>query len=98
MHYFFNDIMDRENFDSNDLKIDETLYKDILIYYLGYTAIKTYVKIYSVNSFYLIFRYINGYFEEIDGNKYLTLIHTKEVKEKIKIYEELWIKIRDFIR
>ena len=40
---------------------------------------------------------LNGYFEEINGNKYLTLVPTNESKEKIKKYEELWIKIRDLI-
>ena len=41
---------------------------------------------------------MNGYFEEINKSKYLTLVSTNESKEKIKKYEELWIKIRDFIR
>ena len=41
---------------------------------------------------------MNGYFEEINGNKYLTLVPTNESKEKVKKYEELWIKIRDLIR
>ena len=40
---------------------------------------------------------MNGYFEEINGNKYLTLVSTNKSKEKIKKYEELWIKIRDTI-
>ena len=57
-----------------------------------------YVKIYSVNPLYLIFRYMNGYFEEINRNKYLTLVPTNESKEKNKKYEEMWIKIRDLIR
>ena len=41
---------------------------------------------------------MNGYFEEINGNKYLTLVPINENKEKIKKYEELWSKIRDLIR
>ena len=45
---------------------------------------KEYVKIYSVNPLYLIFRYMNGYFEEINGNKHITLISTIESKEKRK--------------
>ena len=57
-----------------------------------------YIKIYSVNPLYLIFNKVNGYFEEINGNKYLMLVPTNESKEKIKKYEELWSKIRDFIR
>ena len=32
---------------------------------------------------------MNGYFEEINGNKYLTLVPTNERREKIKKYEEL---------
>ena len=54
-----------------------------------------YVKIDSVNLLYLILFKLNGYFEEINGNKYLTLDPNNERKEKIKKYEELWIKIRD---
>ena len=41
---------------------------------------------------------MNGYFQEINKNKYLTLVPTNESKDKVKIYEELWIKIRDLIR
>ena len=33
---------------------------------------------------------MNGYFEEINKNKYLTLDPTDESKEIIKQYEELW--------
>ena len=39
------------------------------------------VKIYSVNPLYLIVNKVNGYFEEINANKYLTLIPTNESKE-----------------
>ena len=61
-------------------------------------TIKKDLKIYIVNPFYLIFEQVNGYFEEINGNKYLMLAPIapiNESKEKIKKYEELWIKIRD---
>ena len=94
-HYFFNDIIDTENFDPNNIKIDEKSYKNIFLYYIGYVTIKEYLELYSVNPLYLIFRYANVYPEEINGNKYLTLVLTNESKEKIKNYEELWIKIRD---
>ena len=55
-------------------------------------TIKKDIKIYSVNPLYLIFGNVNGYFEEINGNKYLTLFPTSESKEKIKKYKGLWIK------
>ena len=40
------------------------------------------LKNYSVNPLYLIFGKVNGYFEEINRNKYLTLVPTNESKEK----------------
>ena len=97
-YFFFNDIIDIEKFDLNNIKIDEESYKNILIYYIGYVTIKEIVKIYSVNPLNLTFRYLNRYFEEVNGNKYLTLVPTNGSKEKNKKYEELWIKIRDLIR
>ena len=41
-----------------------------------------YVKINNVNPLYLIFNKVNGYFEEINGNKYLTLVPLNKRKEK----------------
>ena len=57
-----------------------------------------YVKINSVIPLYLIINKVNGYFEEINGNKYLTLVPTNKSKEKIKKYEKLWSKIKHLIR
>ena len=38
--FFFNDIINIEEFDSNLLKKDKKSYKDIDIYYIGYITIK----------------------------------------------------------
>ena len=38
-YYFYNDIIDLENFEPNLLKIDKKHYKGTNIYYLGYIAI-----------------------------------------------------------
>ena len=48
-YYLFNDIINIKRFDSNNIKIDEKSYKNIIIYYTGYVMIKDskYVKIYS---------------------------------------------------
>ena len=54
-------------------------------------------KINSVNPLYFIFNKVNGYFEEINGSKYITLVSTNE-SQKIEKYEELWIKMKDLIR
>ena len=48
-----------------------------------------YIKINNVNPLYLIFREVNGYFEKINKSKYLTLVSTNKIKEKLKTYEEL---------
>ena len=47
-----------------------------------------YVKINSVNPLDLIFSKVNGYFEEINKNKYLTRVPTNESKEIIKKYKD----------
>ena len=89
--YFSNDMINIRNFDLNNIKIDEKPYKNILIYYIGYVMTKDskYVNFNIVNPLYLIFIKVNGYFEEINGNKYLMLVPTNKSKEKIKKHEEL---------
>ena len=83
-HLFFNDIIHIENFDSNNIKIDEKSYKNIRIYSSVYVTIKKDVKIQSINPWYFIFSKVNGYFEKVNGNKYLRLVPTNKSKEKIK--------------
>ena len=80
--------------------MDEKSYKNILIYFIAFVTIKDwkYVKINSVCLFYLMFKTINGYFEEINGNKYLTIVSTNESTVKIKKYREMCNKIRYLIR
>ena len=83
-YYLFDDIISIEEIDPNNIKIDEKSYKNILIYNIVYVTIKKDLKIYSANPLYLIFNKVNRYFEEINGNKYLTVVPTNESKEKIK--------------
>ena len=70
IYYFFDNIINIEYVDPNNTKIDGKSYRIILIYYIGYVTIKKDLKIYSVNPLYLIFGDVNGYFEEINENKY----------------------------
>ena len=51
-----------------------------------------YVKINNVNPLYLIFSKVNGYFEENNGNKYLTPVPTNETKEKLKNMKNVRVK------
>ena len=39
-YYFYNDIFNLKNLESNFLKIDKNHYKNIDIYYIGYIAVK----------------------------------------------------------
>ena len=57
-----------------------------------------YVKINSVNPFYLIIGKVDEYIEEKNGNEYLTLVSTdKNNKVSIK-HTELWDKIKSLIK
>ena len=47
---------------------------------------------------YLIIDKSNGYIEESNGNKYLTLVSTDKNKGILKKYTELWHKIKDLIK
>ena len=47
-------------------------------------TIKRDLKNYSVSPLYIIFDEVNGYFKDINGNKYLTLVPTNKSKEKNK--------------
>ena len=72
----------------------------IFLFTIVYVTIKNskYLKIDRVNPLCLIFSKVNGYFEEMNGNKYLLIVPTNESKEKILKNEELRIKIRYLIR
>ena len=100
-YYFYNDIIDLENFDSSLLKIDKKSYKDIGIYNIGYITIKkidNYENIYSVNPLYLTIAHASGYIEEKGVNKYLVFDSTDENKELLKKYNDVFNGIRDKIK
>ena len=61
-YYFFDDMINIKDFNSNLLKIDKTSYKNIDIYQIEYITTKNsdYVKINSVNPLYLIIGKTDG--------------------------------------
>ena len=100
-YYFYNDIIDLENFDSSLLKIDKKSYKDIGIYNIGYITIKKIddcKNIHSVNPLYLLIDHASGYIEEKGVNKYLVFDSTDENKELLKKYNDVFNGIRDKIK
>ena len=78
----FDDMINIKNFDPNQINIDKKLYKNIIIYCIGNITIKnlSYVKINSVNPLYIIIDKVDGYIEESNGNKNLTIFLTKSHK------------------
>ena len=86
-YYFYDDIINIKNFQSNLLKIEQKPYKDFNIYYIGYIAIKKldnlsdHKNIHSVNPLYLLFHSVTEYFEEKNGEKYLVLNSTDKYEE-----------------
>ena len=100
-YYFYNDIIDLENFESNLLKIDTKSYKDIGIYNIGYITIQKIddcENISSVNPLYLRITHANGYVEEINGNKYLIFDSADENKELLKKYNDVFNEIKDKVK
>ena len=63
--------------------MNEKSYKNIFIYYIGYVTFKNseFVRINSVNPLFPSISKINWYFEEVNRNKYLTLVSTNEIIE-----------------
>ena len=79
-YYFYNDIIDLKKFESNLLKIDKTLYKNIGIYNIGYITIKN-----IVNPLYLLVNHVSGCIKEEEGvNKYMVFDSTDENKDLLK--------------
>ena len=85
---------------NNKIKIEKKLYNNILIHHIGYMTGKSlrYITINSVNPLYVIINKINGYIEESNENKYLTLVPTDESIYILEKYEEPWTKQKNLIR
>ena len=101
-YYFYNDIINLKNFESNLLKIDKKHYKGIDIYYIGYITIKKIgdcENIHSVNPLYLLVNHASGYIEEKNGNKYLIFDDSvNENKGLLEKYADVWNEIKNEIK
>ena len=85
-YYFYNDIIDLENFDARFLKIDKKSYKK---------KNNDSKNINSVNPLYLGITHVNGYIVEKGMDKYLVFDSTDENKELLKKYNDVFNGIRD---
>ena len=101
-HYFYNDIIDLDEFDESKIKVDKKDFNDIDIYYLGYEHKKKISEcnvINSVNPLYLRIININGQFEKGKDDAWYLVISDKDVYKKLvdifksiknKIAEKTW--------
>ena len=74
-YYFYNDLINALNFETNDLKLDKKTWKDIDIYYIGYVDKNKPDdwKINNVNLLYLMFNKVFCIVGEEKGVKYLKI-------------------------
>ena len=59
-YYFYNDLINLENFNLGLLKLDKKSPVDINIYYIGYVTKKPVYNINSVNRLYLFIKKLDG--------------------------------------
>ena len=100
-YYFYNDMINLKNFDSNLLKIDKKHYKGINIYYIGYITIKKIddcENIQSVNPWYLIVNHASGYIEEKNGNKYLIFDDSINENKRLQKIADFQDRIKNEIK
>ena len=110
-YYLCNNLIDLEDFDAKSLNIDKKLYKNIDIYYIGYSTIRKigdYWSNYTVNPLYLNIDHASGYIEcnsvechsieEKNGNKYLIFDSVDKNKEVLKKYADVWNGIKNKIK
>ena len=91
-YYFYNDIIDLDEFDVSKIKVDKKDFNDIDIYYLGYEHKKKISEcnlINSVNPLYLRIADTNGQFKKgKDDVWYLIISGDESIKNKIT--EKTW--------
>ena len=90
---FYNDIIDIKMFDSNMLKLDKKLYKDLDICNIGYVRIKEIGSGYDINGVNPIYLRIDngsGYIEEINEDKYLVFDATDKNTELLKRHDDVF--------
>ena len=76
-------------FDPKLLKLDKKISMDLGIYYIGYVTKKPEWNVDSINPLYLVINRIDGFLEENDKDRYLSIASTDKNSEVLKIYSEV---------
>ena len=95
-YYFYNDIIDLDEFDGSKIKVDKKNFNDIDIYYLGYEYKKKITEcneINSVNPLYLRIKDMKGQFKKGKGDNvwYLIIFGDADV---LRNFANFWKSIR----
>ena len=93
-YYFYNDLINIKNFDPKLLKLDKKSFKNIGVYYIGYITKKGEYKIDSVNPLYLLVHRIDGFIEEKEGSKYLSIASTDSNSEVLKNMKTFGVELK----
>ena len=98
-YYFYNNVIDLDEFDVSKTKVDKKDFNDIDIYYLGYEHKKKISEcnvINSVNPLYLRIININSQFKKGKGDAWYRVISDKDVYKKlVDIFESIKNKITE---
>ena len=101
-YYFYNDLINIKNFNSNNLKLDKKSVLGNDVYYIGYiTKKKPQGNVNGVNPLYLMINRIKGHFEEVDEDKYLIISSEngdimQKCQEVFDGIKEIMKKINDY--
>ena len=100
-YYFYNDIINLDEFDESKLKTDNKDFNDINIYYLGYNHKKKISEcniINSINPLYLRIITMNCQFEKVKDNAWYLVISDKDdVYKKLEVFLKV-LKIKNKIK
>ena len=99
-YYFYNDIINLDEFDESKIKVDKKDFNDRDIYYLGYEHKKKISEcnvINSVNPLYLRIINVNGQFEKGKDDAWYLVISDKDdvYKKLVDIFEIIKNKITE---
>ena len=99
-YYFYNDIINLDEFDESKIKVDKKDFNDIDVYYLGYEHKKKISEcnvINSVNPLYLRIINMNGQFEKDKDDAWCLIISYKDdvYEKRMDIFESIKKKIAE---
>ena len=99
-YYFYNDIVDLDEFDESRIRVDKKEFNDVDIYYLGYEHKKKISEcnvINSLNPLYLKIINMNGRFKKAKDDAWYLVISDKDdvYKKLIDTFESIKNKITE---